>query len=215
MKILVAGATGGSGRAAVAELLRRGHTVTALSRHANTLTGMVGDLRTLPGDATSPADAAAAVAGQDAVVITLGISENPLRVRTRGPAGTPLTVRSQGTATLIEAMATHGVRRLVVQSSYGVGETRDNLGPINRLIFAALLKPQIADHERQEHHVRASGLDWALVQPVHLTDGTGTATATLDGAIRSARVSRAAVATVLADAVENDTYLRRTVSVSS
>jgi hypothetical protein len=64
-----------------------------------------------------PEDVGRAVRGQDAVVVTLGISEHPLRVRLLGSAGTPLDVRSRGTAAVVAAMRTHGVRRLVVQSS--------------------------------------------------------------------------------------------------
>jgi uncharacterized protein YbjT (DUF2867 family) len=100
MKVLVVGATGGSGRAAVGELLRRGHDVTAFSRHASSLVaGTGGRVRAIDGDATDPADVDRAVDGQDAVIVTLGISENPLRVRLRGAAGTPMDVRSRGTRT--------------------------------------------------------------------------------------------------------------------
>ena len=47
-------------------------------------------------------------------------------------------------------MGTHGVRRLVVQSSFGVGETRGRLRLQERLFFSLLLKPQIVDTEVQE-----------------------------------------------------------------
>ena len=95
MKIVVFGATGGSGRAALEELLARGHEVTAFVR---------GDAATLPagarsvrGDVMNAADVERAVQGQDAVIVALGISENPLRVRLFGPARTPADVRSIGT----------------------------------------------------------------------------------------------------------------------
>ena len=104
-------------------------------------------------------------------MVTLGIRENALRVRLRGPAGTAADVRSIGTAHVVAAMARHGVRRLVVQTSYGVGPTRDRLRWIERLFFALVLAPQIADTERQQALVEASALDWVVVQPVHLVDG--------------------------------------------
>jgi uncharacterized protein YbjT (DUF2867 family) len=97
MKVLVVGATGGSGRAAVDELLLRGHEVTAFSRHATTLGDLPGQLHTINGDATDPAAVDRAVRGQHAVIITLGISQNALRVRLAGPTGTPIDVRSRGT----------------------------------------------------------------------------------------------------------------------
>jgi uncharacterized protein YbjT (DUF2867 family) len=79
MKVLVVGATGGSGRAAIDELLRRGHEVTAFSRHATTLEAVPGQLRAINGDAIDPAAVDRVVRGQQAVIVTLGISENALR----------------------------------------------------------------------------------------------------------------------------------------
>ena len=213
MKVLVVGATGGSGRAAVAELVARGHDVTALSRHASSLSGVRG----VDGDATDVALVDRLVRGQDAVVVTLGISESALRVRLRGPSGTPLDIRSRGTRTVLAAMARHGVRRVVVQTSYGVGPSSVGLPLVTRLVFALLLRPQIADTERQGAELRASELDWVEVQPVNLTDEpwAGPPVASTDGAIEGMRVSRAQVGWVLAEAVEDDRLVRRTVAVSA
>ncbi|MGY1712664.1 NAD(P)-dependent oxidoreductase [Geodermatophilus sp. SYSU D00758] len=197
MRVLVVGASGGTGRAVVEALAERGHEVTAFSRRAGAA-GREG-VRPVTGDATVAADVERAVQGQDAVVVTLGISENALRVRLRGPAGTAPDVRSRGTAAVVAAMQRHGVRRLVVQSSYGVGETRDRLPLASRLVFALVLRPQIDDHERQERLVRASGLDWTLVQPVDLTDGEEPASCSTTGEVAGMRVSRRAVGGVLAD----------------
>jgi uncharacterized protein YbjT (DUF2867 family) len=212
--VLVVGATGGSGRAAVAALVERGHEVTAFARRASTAFERRPGVRPLDGDATVAGDVDRAVRGQDAVVVTLGISEHPLRVRLLGSAGTPLEVRSRGTAAVVAAMAEHGVRRLVVQSSYGVGETRDRLPLSSRLVFALLLRPQIADHERQERIVRGSGLDWTLVQPVYLTDGDEPAAVSGTGDTEGMRVSRRALGRVLADLAEVPGEGLRSVAVS-
>ncbi|WP_324275456.1 NAD(P)-binding oxidoreductase [Blastococcus brunescens] len=214
MQVLVIGATGGSGRAAVDALADGGHEVTAFARHASDAFAGRDAVRALDGDATRARDVAAAVQGQDAVVVTLGISESALRVRLRGSSGTPLDVRSRGTATVVEAMARHGVRRLVVQSSYGVGETRDRLPFSSRVVFALVLRPQIADHERQEEIVRASGLDWTLVQPVNLTDGDEAATASRTGDVDGMRVSRRAVGEILARLATGTGDVGSSVSVS-
>ena len=186
MNVLVIGATGGSGRAAIDSLLAAGHHVTAFARGATRLRGQSPHLRCVDGDATNPADEDRVVAGHEAVVVTLGIHENALTVRLRGPRATPMDVRSTGTRHVIEAMRRQGVRRLVVQSSYGVGQTRDRLPFVERLVFRLLLAPQIADTERQEALVRDSGLDWVLVQPVNLTDALvdTPAHASADAAVR-------------------------------
>jgi uncharacterized protein YbjT (DUF2867 family) len=216
MRVLVLGATGGSGRAAVEALVARGHEVTAFARGAAEFPAGV---RTAIGDATVAADVDRAVRGQDAVVVTLGIAESPLRVRLRGSAGTPMDVRSRGTEHVVTAMRAHGVRRLVVQSSYGVGPTRDRLPLSSRLVFALLLRPQIDDTERQERVVRDSGLDWTLVQPVTLTNGDEPATWSTDGqtegmAVQGKRVSRRALGVLLADAVADAGLVGRTLAVS-
>lgn len=218
MKVLVVGATGGSGRAVVAELLERGHAVTAFSRHASGLaTETRGDLRTIDGDATDPDAIVDAVPGHDAVVVTLGISENPARVRLLGPAHTAADVRSRGIGNVVAAMKRSGVTRLVVQSTYGVGETASRLALVDRIFFAVLIKQQAADHAAQERIVRASGLDWTIVQPVHLTDSPASEDEFVSaaGEVKSRKVSRNTVGRVVADAATESSYAGRSIAVSA
>lgn len=217
MNVLVVGATGGSGRAAVQSLLAGGHTVTAFARRADTLAPMGARLRCVNGDVLKPADIERAVEGHDAVIVTLGISESALRVRLAGSAGTAMNVRSAGTRHTIAAMHKWGVRKLVVQTSYGVGETRNRLTLLYRLVFALLLKPQIADTELQEQVVRESGLDWVIVQPVSLTDHErlDACFASPEGNRLGMKVSRAQVGRFLAEAVPGTHYLGRAVALSA
>lgn len=215
MKVLVMGATGGSGRAAVEQLLAEGHEVTAFVRRAGALPEKPG-LRLHLGDAMNALDVEAAVRGQDAVVVALGIQENALRVRLFGPARTPLDVRSTGTRHVIAAMQTQGVRRLVVQSSYGVGPTRERLRWLDAAFFNLVLKPQIADTELQEQSVRGSGLDWVVAQPVHLTDAQDDALpfASMDGETRAMSVSRRSIGRYLAQAVARPDLVHASVALS-
>jgi putative NADH-flavin reductase len=214
MNILVIGATGGSGRAVCDALLERGHRVTALARRASALTARPG-LEQIDGDATDRETLDRVLPGHDAVVVTLGISEPTLRVRLRGAQGTPDDVRSRGTGQLIRAARAAGVHRVVVQSSYGVGPTRDLLGVIDRALFALMIKPQIFDSELQESLLRGSELDWTIVQPVYLTDDSSTERFTsTDGSTRERKVARRAVAQVHADLVEQRAMVGETVSVS-
>jgi putative NADH-flavin reductase len=217
MKVLVIGSTGGSGHAAVEHLLADGHHVTAFARRADGVALRSPRLAFINGDAMNPEDVDRAVRGHDAVVVTLGIRENALRVRLWGPARTPADIRSAGTRNVIAAMTRHGVRKLVVQTSYGVGETRDRLDFVNRLFFALVLKPQIADTERQNADVVASELDWVIVQPVHLTDATsdGMPFASTEGDTGRLKVSRASVGRFLAHAIDNPALVRRSVALSS
>jgi uncharacterized protein YbjT (DUF2867 family) len=214
MRILVIGATGGTGRAVCDILLERGHSVTAVARHTGTLPAHPA-LTAVDGDATDADFLGSVAPGHDAVVVTLGISESALRVRLRGASGTAPDVRSRGTEAVVAAARAAGVRRIIVQTSFGVGSTRSLLGLVDRMMFALLLKPQIFDTEVQEGVVRGSGLDWTLVQPVYLTqDDSAEHFTSDDGRVRGRKVSRRAVARVHADLVEQSSLPGRTVTVS-
>jgi uncharacterized protein YbjT (DUF2867 family) len=215
MKVLVFGATGGSGRAAVQQLSAQGHEVTAFTRRAST-DQVLRAVQQVHGDVMNASDVERAVQGHDAVVVTLGISENPLRVRMFGPARTPMAVRSVGTRHIIDAMRKHGIRKLVVQTTFGVGDTRDRLGFADRMFFELLLKPQIADTEVQNSVVADSGLDWTLVQPVHLTDGSDDAQpfVSATGEVGSLKVTRNSVGRVLAQAATTPTFVGKSLAVS-
>lgn len=216
LRILVVGATGGTGRATVEELVGQGHRVTAFSRRADPLAEISERVTAFNGDATKPADLDEAVPGHDAVIVTLGIAESPFRVRLFGTARTPMDVRSAGTRNVIAAMRKHGVRRLVVQSSYGVGETRNKLRFVDSLFFNLLLKPQIEDTEVQEAEVRGSDVDWVLAQPVHLTDDDAAATpfTSVHGEVRDWKISRKSVARFLASAAQASDYVGKNVALS-
>lgn len=217
MKVLVVGASAGTGWKVVQHLLQQGHEVTAFARSAAALPNLSSRLHPCEGDAMRPQDLDRAMPGHDAVVVTLGIHEPALRVRLFGPARTPLDVRSTGTGQVIAAMRRHGLRRLVVQTSYGVGPTRERLPLMARIIFALLLKPQIADTELQERLVRESGLDWVIVQPVNLTDADtpGTALASTSGEMRGLKVSRQQVAAYIGEAIRGTAPVGCTVALSA
>ncbi|MDP3223108.1 MAG: SDR family oxidoreductase [Rubrivivax sp.] len=216
-KVLVVGANGGSGLAATRSLVARGCAVTAFVRQPALMPALPGRITTVTGDATRPEDIDRVMAGHDAVVVALGIRENPWRVRLRGSAHTALDVRSRGTRHVIDAMHRHGVRSLVVQTSYGVDSTEGRLPWIVKLMFALLLRPQIQDTARQEAAVRTSGLDWVLVQPVNLTDENTTrpAFASPTGDFESMKVSRQQVGEFLADAVLDPRHVGHCVALSA
>lgn len=216
MNVLVVGASRGSGAAAVRALAEAGHLVTAYARSAS-VEPQTDAVRPVTGDVLDDDALAKAMIGQDAVVVTLGISDNPITVRLRRRASAPLDVRSRGTARVVAAMRAAGVRRLVVQSTYGIGETYANLPLSLKAFFTLVIRPQVADHVRQEELVRASGLDWTVVRPVVLDDGVTEAPAQVDLADRvaSMKVSRSQLARVLAAAVDRDDWHGRTLSVSA
>ncbi|WP_109507204.1 NAD(P)-dependent oxidoreductase [Nocardioides speluncae] len=216
MDVLVVGASRGTGQAVVKELAAQGHRVTAFARSASRTDFGGAEINTVDGDVYDAAALEKAVIGQDAVVVTLGISENPINVLLRR-AKTPTDVRSAGTRNTIEAMTRHGVRRLIVQTTYGLGQTRKNLSLSWKLTFSVLLRPQIKDHDVQERLVRTSGLDWTLIQPVGLTDEdvARPVKVSLTDETVSMEIGRGQVAAVEAEAITRPDWVGEAVSLSA
>jgi uncharacterized protein YbjT (DUF2867 family) len=214
MNVLVVGASRGTGAELVAELVERGHLVTAYSRRP----GEHGsEARTVTGDVLDTDSLAKAMIGQDAVAITLGIPDNPFRVRLTRRASSRLDVRSSGTEAVVAAMREHGVRRLVVQSTYGIGDTYRHLPLALKAFFTLAIRPQVKDHEVQERLVRGSGLAWTIVRPTVLHDDLTDEPAyvSTDDRARTMRVSRRQVARVEADALEDDGWVSQVLSVTA
>lgn len=214
MRVLVVGASRGTGAELVAELAERGHVVTAFSRspgaHAD-------GVRTVTGDVLDTEALGKAMVGQDAVAVTLGIPDNPFRVRLMRRASSSLDVRSAGTGAVLAVMREHGVRRVVVQSTYGIGDTYRHLPLALKAFFTLAIRPQVDDHERQERMVRASGLDWTIVRPTVLHDRPTDEPAhvSTDDTAPTMAVSRRQVARVEADVVEDDGRAQQVLSVTA
>jgi putative NADH-flavin reductase len=201
-KIVVFGATGGTGREVLRLAAAAGHHVTAFVRDPARLGDQPTDLTIITGDVTDRAAVRTAVAGQDAVLSCLG-----------APASSREQVRARGTASIVAAMEQAGVQRLVSQSTYGIAETAAHLPWLLAWIIVPFyLKRAFQDHEEQERIVRGTALDWTLVRPPNLTDGpaTGdvTAAALLDrrGAMK---VSRADVAAFMLAQLDDPTWIRQ------
>ena len=214
-KVLVFGASGGSGRKTVEALIEEGHQVTALSRSASKVFGK--DIRTIDGSALDKDILKVAMMNQEVIIITLGITENPLRVRFLGPTKTPLNIRSEGTRLAIETMKELNIKRLLVQTSYGTGPSKNMLRFIEKLFFKLLLKPQMDDTEKQDKYIRESGLDWTISQPVHLNDNKESSSSLYtsnNSQVSQWQVSRYLVGKFLAKAISDNSTLMQTIAVS-
>ena len=110
-------------------------------------------------------------------------------------------------------MQASGVRRLVVCSAFGVGDSEGDANALQKIFFHTVLGKVYEAKEAADAQVRASGLDWTLVYPTRLVDGpaTGDVVASehlADGA--STQVTRADVARFMLAQLGDDTWLRRT-----
>lgn len=208
-RVLVLGATGGTGRAVVSQALARGDQVTVFVRHPERLTERSERLRVVTGSV--PEDAAAlgsAVAGQDAVISALGVGNS---FRSGG-------LISRSVPAIVQAMRQQGVRRLVFTSAYGVGETFRDVPIVPRIFIRLLLRDIYADKQAGEQALRRSELDWTIVHPTTLADGPRTGRYRVGErlALRGfPRISRADVADFLLAQTDDRTFLRKGVLISS
>jgi putative NADH-flavin reductase len=208
MRLLVFGSTGGTGRELLIQALDQDHSVTAYARDPAKIEDIQHSrLTVVRGDVLDAATVESAVAGHEGILVTIGT----------GPIRT--TLREEGTRNIVEAMQSTGVKRLVCQSSLGVGDSRTNLPFFTKYIIVGIfLRHAFADHELQEAVVRESLLDWTIVRPPHLKDGPRTGVyrhgfSPTDKRIKS-WISRADVADFMLKQLVDDTYLHQAPGVS-
>ncbi|MDF2389709.1 SDR family oxidoreductase [Nostoc ellipsosporum NOK] len=202
-KILVLGATGGTGRLIVAQALAREYDVTVLVRSPEKARDLKG-AKLVIGDARDENVVRQALVGRDAVISALGTPASPLR---------EVTLLSSATQALVSAMAIEHVSRLVCITGMGAGDSAGHGGFLfDNVIFPLLLRKVYADKNRQEAIVRDSGLDWTLVRPSVLSNkpGRGTIRALTDlSGFHGGTISRADVARFVLDQVRDDTWAHR------
>lgn len=208
MKLIVFGATGSIGIPLVKQALEQGHSVTAFTRNPQKLAALPHpDLRIVTGDILNPTDVEKAVQGQDCVLCTIGDGN-------RG------SVRAAGTKNIIWAMQTAGIKRLICQTTLGLGDSRGNLNFLwKHLMFGLLLKKAFRDHQLQEHYLFDSNLDYTIVRPSAFTnsEANGNYKVGFDGRLKklSLKIARADVAGFMLQQLQSNEYVQRPVSISN
>jgi nucleoside-diphosphate-sugar epimerase len=157
-RLLIFGATGGTGMQLVHQALERGYHVTAFVRDPTKLDIEDDKLEFFIGNFLD-ADAVdqAMSAGFDAVLSPIGIYQREYK-----------TTLSDGTKNILAAMKKHGIARLLVVSSMGAGDSKGQGSWLVRAYSRFMLKYVIWDKDTQETDIRASGLDWTIVRPPRL-----------------------------------------------
>jgi putative NADH-flavin reductase len=169
MKLLIFGATGGTGRQLVDQALAQGHEVTAFVRNPARMTTQHQKLKVVKGNVMDCHSVGAAVAGQDAVFSALGarfrwqllviaIVVSQILVRTITmprwlqlvtDIGLPVLallytahtppIVSEATKCILAAMEREGTQLFVCESSLGVGDSKGQLGPFYTFFFIPVL----------------------------------------------------------------------------
>jgi putative NADH-flavin reductase len=165
MKIIVFGATGGTGRLIVSQALAKGHTVTAFARSTD---GLPQDphLRVIQGDIFDFGAVVDAVRGHRAVLSALG-------PRSRKKTD---DVLARAMPHILEGMRQEYVNRLIVLGSAGNdpdwGKYQNALTVTGWWIAKKIvLKHPFADQAAQERLIAASDVDYTIVRAPRLMDG--------------------------------------------
>ena len=208
-RVLIVGATGGTGRQLVTQALERGYAVTALVRDPSRLRVEHPQLTVLRGDVLDEGSVEAAMRGQDAVVSALGHKRY----------FQPTRILSEGTRNILRAMETHGVSRLVCETSLGIGDSAGRMGLYYTLFVIPVILPfYFWDKTRQERIIARSEVEWVLVRPGMLTNrekrGRSRHGPRVGSFLVTVRISRADVAAFMLNQLESDTYLRAAPGVS-
>jgi putative NADH-flavin reductase len=206
MRVLIFGATGGTGRHLVSQGLEQGRQVTAFVRDPSTLTTKHPALTIVKGHLSDRSSIANALTGVDAVISVLGND-------TRKALFKPSNIISQSLPNIISAMQQGSVERLLFVTSFGVSAKM--FWP-EKLLLRTLLRNLFTDLPVQEQLITESGLHWTIVRPARLTDGPKT------GECRSGdlyihpftSISRADVAAFLLKEVVSSEYRRKVVTIS-
>lgn len=208
MKILVLGATGGTGMELIKRSLVLGHSVTAFARNPTPLKSFSGDIQIEAGDLLNREELAAVLPGHHAVLSAFG----PRIPLAKSDAH---LLRDFGNV-LTAAMEQSTVRRLILISTSFL--FKNSVIPPTYLIGKLFFPSVVSDAADLEAIIEDSDLDWTIVRPPQFTDST------LTGQYRERighlprfgfRISRADVADYFVKSVENSRVIRQVVGISN
>jgi uncharacterized protein len=212
MKIALIGGTGFVGSAVLAELLRRGHQVTALARTLGKYPAQTG-LTAVAADALDAAQVAGAVAGHDVVISAYNPGWKEPHIH---------DLFLQGTRAIIDGVKRAGGARLLAVGGAGSLYVAPGLQLVDTPEFPAEWKQgALAAREALRLLERETALDWSFVSPpVFLAPGghegpyrLGTDQVLMDGD-QPAGISVADLAVAIVDEAEQRRHPRRRFTVA-
>ncbi|MBC8170921.1 MAG: NAD(P)-dependent oxidoreductase [Anaerolineae bacterium] len=214
MKIAVFGAGGMIGQRIVNEALARGHEVTAVVRDPAKFTPVSADVKVVKGDVLDSDSVAAAVAGQDVVVSSVGPAHD-------GSSTPRLLVNSAHT--LIVGLKQAGVSRLLIVGGAGSLEVAPGLKLFDTPDFPEAWRPMAKEHgEGLEVYRASTDLDWTFISPAIMIapgERTGNYQQGFDQLLMDAqgesKISCEDYAVALLDEVEQGQFKRRRITVTN
>src|SRR5882762_2289948 len=159
MKLIVLGATGGTGLEIVRLAIERGHSVTAFVRSPERLKPFRDRITVKQGNLLDAAELEPVIKGHDAVLSAFG----PRVPIAKGDAN----LLRQFAVALTTAMPRAGVRRVVLESVAFL--FKDAVIPPAYLLGRLFFPGVVADASGMEKVLEKSGLDWTIARPPKLT----------------------------------------------
>ncbi|MEU8087398.1 NAD(P)H-binding protein [Micromonospora sp. NPDC049101] len=217
MKLTIFGASGRTGMHLAEQALAAGHDVVALMRNPAKLTLRHERLRVAQGELTDEAAVADAVRGADAVLAAL----SPKIFG--GPRDLPL---ASGTGTILAAMRTYGISRLIYSWGPSIMIPRNPLlGAVRSASFALLgrlpaTRSMVNETVKVGQAIRGSDRDWTIVVVTapHDEPGSGRVkvrTGTGTGDRVGSRISRADLAQFMLTQADDLRYAQQELRISN
>ena len=205
MKIAVFGGTGGTGRLIIEQAMDSGHQITALVRDPARLSEAAKQADIIVGDVLNTEKVCETISGVDAVTVSLG-----------NRSDSPENTVSEGTRNIITCMNEVQVKRLIVVTSLGVGNSKNQVPMAFKLVMKTVMRKIMADKELQEKFVHNSGLDWVIVRPGELSNDppSGACVYGTAPSIMAGKVSRADVAEFVLRNLNDDQFLGQAVAIT-
>lgn len=205
--VVVAGATGRAGSFVVEELLKRGYQVRALlvkPFDPPQPPGLQRDGVELHyGDMTSVESLAKVMEGAQFVISAIG-SKKPFSKKENDK------IDNMGNQNLAKAAKAQSLHHLVVISSTGVGNSKDAVPFIYRLLMGPILKAK----GKSEEFIRTLGINYTIIRPGgYAGEALSGKTVFGEGGHFSGRVTREQIAQVCVDALTNPAMKNRTFEV--
>ena len=213
MKTVIFGATGIVGKAVVNEALSKGYDVSVLTRDAKKVSIKHRCLHVYEGNVMDRNTVHNILNGKDAVIQTLGIGEKG--------NGKPTNFVSMANNVITEEMEKTCIKRLVVISVIGAGDSRKFLPLIYRNfilpVFTKWFKVIIDDKNRMEESVKKSRLEWTIVRctTVNHRPATGKVKATLNGKGLKFNITATDLAEFMINQLTDKKFLRQTPTISN
>ena len=209
MKLALIGPTGQVGRHLLDEALRRGHAVTALSRHPEKLAARPG-LTVVKADVYDAAQVASAVAGHDAVLDAFNPGWGDPAIRANF---------TKGTAAILDGVKQAGVKRIVVVGGAGSLFVAPGTQLVDTPGFPAEWKEGASGAREALKTLQGeTALDWTFISPpvfLELHGGARTGAYRLGGdevlmdGDKPAGISVEDLAVAILDEVEKPAHIRK------